>query len=262
MSKIKEHIEKLNNNGRKALSIFLTAGFPDENKFLDIAKYILESGADILEVGIPFSDSLADGPVIQQSYHAALQNGATLEKTINAVSKLTAEFDKPIILMGSANPILKFGKENFVKVALEAKVSGVIIPDVPAEEYDDFFENKFNGLDTILLTTPTSSEEKIKDIDSKSQGFVYCVSVAGITGVRKEFHEDTLSNLQRTYNTVTKNKMLVGFGISKPDDVKTFSPFCDGVIVGSAVIKNIMNDNIKFDETRKLISDLSSACNF
>lgn len=262
MSKIKEHIEKLNSRGRKTLSIFLTAGFPNEIKFLDIAKYVLESEADLLEVGIPFSDSLADGPVVQQSYYTALQNGANLEKTINAVTKLTSEFDKPIILMGSANPVLKFGKDNFTKAALDAKVSGVIIPDVPAEEYDVFFENKFIGLDTILLTTPTSSEERIKIIDSKSRGFVYCVSVVGITGVRKEFKEDTLLNLERTYKTIAKNKMLVGFGISKPEDVKTFSPFCDGVIVGSAVIKSIMNDNNKFDETRKLISDLSSACNF
>lgn len=262
MSIIKEHIEKINNSGRKALSIFLTSGFPDENKFLDIAKYVLESGADLLEVGIPFSDSLADGPIIQQSYHTALQNGTTLEKTIRAAEKLTREFDKPIILMGSANPVLKFGKDNFVKAAQEAKVSGVIIPDVPEEEYDDFFEDKFNQLDTILLTTPTSTEERIKIIDNKSRGFLYCVSVVGITGVRKEFNKDTLLNLERTYKTITKNKMLVGFGISKPEDVKTFSPFCDGVIVGSAVIKSVMNDNNKFDETRKLILDLSSACNF
>ncbi len=261
MSKIKEHIEKLNRSGRKALSIFLTAGFPKEENFLDLARYVLESGADMLEVGIPFSDSLADGPVVQQSYHTALQNGTTLEKTIKAAETLTKEFDKPIILMGSANPVVRFGKEYFVKAALEAKVSGVIIPDVPVEEYDGFFENKFNGLDTILLTTPTSSEKRIKTIDSKSGGFVYCVSVVGITGVRNEFKEDTIKNIERTYKTVSKNKMMIGFGISKPENVKTFSPFCDGVIVGSAVIKTVMNDNNKFEETRKLIKILSDACN-
>ena len=259
MSKIKSHIESLNNSGRKALSVFLTAGFPKENNFLDLAKYVLESGADMLEIGIPFSDSLADGPIVQQSYHTALQNGTTLEKTIRASEKLIKEFDKPIIFMGSANPIIKFGKENFVKAAIDAKVSGVIIPDVPAEEYEDFFEDKFHELDTILLTTPTSSEERIKTIDSKSRGFVYCVSVVGITGVRNEFKEDTLLNLERTYKTVTNNKMMVGFGISKHEDIKTFSPFCDGVIVGSAVIKSVMSDNNKFEATRELIKRLSDA---
>lgn len=261
MSKIKEHIESLNNSGRKALSIFLTAGFPDENKFFDAARIILDNGADILEIGIPFSDPLADGPVIQQSSQIALQNGITLEKSIIAAGKLTKEFDKPIILMGYANPIISFGKENFVKAAVENNICGVIIPDIPIEEYDDFFENKFAGLDTILLTTPTSSEERIKSIDLKSSGFVYCVSVTGTTGIRYDFSKDTLINLETTYRNITKNKMMIGFGISKPEDIKTFSPYCDGVIVGSAVIKSIMNDNTKFEKTKELINSLSKACN-
>lgn len=262
MSKIKDHIEKMNEEGRKALSIFITAGFPDEDRFLDASRYILDSGADILEVGVPFSDSLADGPVIQKSYYTALQNGMTLEKSLRAVETLTKEFDKPIIMMGSANPIVRFGKENFVKSAIDAKISGLIIPDVPLEEFDDFFEDKFNGLDKILLTTPTSSQDRIKHIDSKSSGFIYCVSVVGITGVRNEFKDDTLKNIERTYNTVKNNKMLIGFGISKPENIKTFSPYCDGVIVGSAVVKSIENDNSNFQATKELISSLSSACKF
>ena len=260
MSKIKTHIEKLNNSGRKALSIFITAGFPKEDSFLDLARNILDSGADILEIGIPFSDPLADGPIIQYSSQIALQNEMTLEKSIDAAGKLAKEYDKPIILMGYANPILSFGKGEFVKAAVENKIAGVIIPDVPIEEYDDFFEDKFIGLDTILLTTPTSSEQRIKSIDEQSSGFVYCVSVTGTTGVRNEFTNDTLKNLDVTYRTIKNNKMMIGFGISKPEDIKTFSPYCDGLIVGSAVIKSIIDDNVKFEATKKLITNLSNAC--
>ena len=260
MSKIRKHIENLNNDNRKVLSIYLTAGLPDENKFVDLAKYVLDAGADMMEIGIPFSDPLADGPVIQQSSQMALEQGITIEKAINAAGQITKETDKPIILMGYANPVIAFGKKEFAEAAIESNVSGVIIPDVPLEEYDDFFEDKFNGLDTILLTTPTSSEERIKEIDNKSSGFLYCVSVTGTTGVRNSFQEDTIANLKKTYSTVEKNEMLIGFGISKPENIKTFSPFCDGVIIGSAVVKSVMNDNNNFEDTRELVKSLSESC--
>jgi tryptophan synthase alpha chain len=162
--------------------------------------------------------------------------------------------------MSSSNPIAKYGSEKFTKQAISKGVDGLIVPDVPLEEFDEFFGNKFNGLDKILLTTPTSSKKRIQEIDEKSSGFVYCVSVVGTTGVRDKFDTYVFENLKRTYSTVEKNKMQIGFGISSAEDVRTFSPFCDGVIVGSAVIKSIMDDDKNFMGTLKLIEELKSGC--
>jgi tryptophan synthase alpha chain len=161
--------------------------------------------------------------------------------------------------MGYANPILHYGKSDFFRDAKDAGADGLIIPDVPVEEYDSFFEDQ-KELDVILLTTPTSTEERIRKIDEKSKGFVYCVSVTGTTGIRKEFSKETLESLKTTHSIV-KNKMLVGFGISSPENIRQVSPFCDGVIVGSAVIKKLMNSDYKKDveKTFNLIKNLKQA---
>ncbi len=260
MSKLKEYIQSINNKNEKALSIFLTAGFPDKQNFVDLACKVFEAGADILELGIPFSDPLADGPVIQHSSHLAIQNGINIKDVLVYAKAIKSKKNKPIVLMGYANPILNFGKTNFFRDASAAGVDGLIIQDVPIEEYDSFFQDQ-KDLDIILLTTPTSSEERIRKIDETSKGFVYCVSVTGTTGIRKDFSEETLNSLKATHSIV-KNKMLVGFGISTPENIKQISPYCDGVIVGSAVIKKLMNDNYKKDveETLKLVKKLKEAC--
>lgn len=258
MKNISEHIKSINTAGRKALSIFLTAGFPTKEKFVDIAKNVLDSGADMLEIGIPFSDPLADGSVIQASSQAAINNGIHLENIFEFCNEIKNTSEKPIILMGYANPILKYGIRKFCNNAIQSGVSGVIIPDVPFEEYDSFFNDDFSQLQKILLTTPTSSVERIKMIDEKSEGFVYCVSVTGTTGTRKNFDEKTIQNLNRTYSTMSKNKMLVGFGISNAENVKSIIPYCDGVIVGSAVIKLISSMKNQ-NEISAFIKDLFSA---
>ena len=161
--------------------------------------------------------------------------------------------------MGYANPIMKYGSKKFFNDAKESGVKGLIVPDVPLEEYNSFFEVQPEGIDVILLTTPTSSDERIKSIDEKSEGFVYCVSVVGTTGIKNNFGSDTLNNLKRTYSLLNKNKMMIGFGISKPEDVKTCSPYCDGVIVGSRIMKSLL-DKDKLDDTLAVISSLSNAC--
>jgi tryptophan synthase alpha chain len=258
-SKIRTKIEMLNHADQKALTVFLTSGYPYPQNFVELSLGIIHNGADILEIGIPFGDSLADGPIIQSSYTNALKNKINIEKTLNFVSGIRRSSEVPIILMGSANPILHYGKKEFVEAALESGVNGIIIPDVPLEEYDDFFEQDFGELDTILLTTPTS-EERIKEIDKKSRGFVYCVSVVGTTGVRKSYDNYVLENIKKTYKSIVNNKMQIGFGISNPDNIKTFFPFCDGVIVGSAVIKHLMEDNTNFSNTFNFIKTLKSAC--
>ena len=172
---------------------------------------------------------------------------------------ISAYSSKPIILMGYANPIRKYGINNFILDAVNSGVKGLIVPDVPLEEYDTFFNYLNKDIDLILLTTPTSSDERIKAIDAKSEGFVYCVSVVGTTGIKNDFSIDTSTNLQRTYSLLKKNKMLIGFGISKPEDITNFAPFCDGVIVGSRIMKSLL-DGDKMADTLNIISDLSSAC--
>ncbi len=261
MSKISDVINEENADGRKVLSIFLTAGFPELSGFTDIAVNVLENGADMLEIGIPFSDPLADGPTIQMSSQAALKNGITFSKIFEYVEEIKKRSDKPIILMGYANPILRYDLVKFIDDSKNSGVDGVIIPDVPLEEFDEFFSGSISGIDKILLTTPTSSSERIKEIDKKSDGFVYCVSVTGTTGGNKKFDDDSLNNLERTYQLISQNKMLIGFGISSPEDVIKVKPFCDGVIIGSALIKVISNNRDSLIKSvGSYIRDIKSAC--
>lgn len=262
MSKIKNTIESVNSKNEKALTVFLTSGYPNPDTFVDLAVEIGKVGADLIEIGLPFADSLADGPVIQSSYTESLKNNINLEKTFAYISEIKQKSETPIILMSSSNPILNYELEEFVEKANSSGVDGVIIPDVPLEEYDEFFSSNFEGIDTILLTTPTSSENRIKNIDEKSSGFLYCVSVTGTTGVRNEFDKSVLENLERTYATVAKNKMQIGFGISSSENVKQFSPYCDGVIVGSAIIKSLSTDNEEYSNTLSLVRELKEACKY
>ncbi len=259
MSKIKNRIEEINKNKRKALSIFLTSGFPTIENFVDNTNRIIDAGADIIELGMPFSDPLADGGVIQQSSQIALQNGITQKQTFQFAEELKKQnTNTPLILMGYANTLMQYGKEQFEQDAINAGVDGLIIPDVPLEEFDDFFSPLSDKLDKILLTTPTSSPNRIKTIDAKSSGFLYAVSVSGTTGVRSGFDDSVIKNLKSTYEIVEQNKMLIGFGISKPENIKQLSPFADGFIVGSAVIQSFLNNTI--EDTTKLIKSLSDAC--
>jgi tryptophan synthase alpha chain len=257
--KISEYIDSVN-KARKVLSIFLTAGFPNKEKFVDTALSVLDSGADMLEIGIPFSDPLADGHVIQESSYDALKQGVKMKDVFSYTEAIVKKTDKPIVLMGYANPIMKYGKNNFAQDAINCGAKGLIVPDVPINEYDDFFNESYNDLEIVLLTTPTSDEERIKLIDKKSRGFVYCVSITGTTGVKTKFDESVYKNIERTYKTIKNNKMLIGFGISKPEDVTRFYDYCDGVIIGSAVINSLRYDDEKHSATLKLISSISDVC--
>ncbi len=259
MSYIKKYIEEKNKNGEKVLSVFLTAGFPTQENFSELALKVLDAGADMLEIGFPFSDPLADGPVIQNSSQIALNNGINLEKVFDYVKAIRTKTDKPLLLMGYANPVLHYGIKNFADSVKYSGANGIIIPDVPIEEYDNFYNSSFNGVDKILLITPTTSEQRIKIIDKKSSGFIYCVSVSGTTGVRTA-QLNNLDFIKNTFSQIEKNKMLVGFGISKEEDVKNYSPYCNGVIVGSAVIKSLESDDKNFSNTLKLVNRLKTAC--
>ncbi len=255
---IKEYIESVNRRGDKVLSVFLTAGFPVKEDFVSLALKVLDAGADMLEIGIPFSDPLADGPVIQQSSQSAINNGVTTADVLRFAAGIRAKTDKPLILMGYGNPVLNYGREKFFNDAAAAGVNGLIIPDVPLGEYDDFFAGKPEELEAIMLTTPQSGEKRIREIDKLSRGFVYCVSVSGTTGARSGFSESELETLAGTREKITQNKMLVGFGISGSETAKQVLPHCDGIIVGSAVIKALMHEGEV--GAVKLVSELSTCC--
>jgi len=259
MSFIAEYINSKIKINQKILSVYLTAGFPCKDSFVKLALNILDAGADLLEIGFPFSDPLADGPIIQNSSYKALMDGINLAATLNYVKELREGTDKPIILMGYGNPVLSYGIDRFADQARAVGVNGIIIPDVPIEEYDNFFTKSFGGLDIILLITPTTSDDRIKLIDEKSSGFVYCVSVSGTTGIHHQNKSAGIEFIKRARKVIKKNKSLVGFGISSGEDAKAFAPHCDGVIVGSAVIKSLSNDDKDYSKTFDLVRSLKQA---
>ncbi len=262
MSHIQKAIETINNKKEKVLSVFVTAGFPARNNFVDLAFGLLDAGADMLEIGIPFSDPLADGQVIQQSSQAAIESGVATRDVLSYIHSIKKHTGKPIIAMGYANPILHYGVSNFFNDAAIAGADGVIVPDIPIEEYDDFFNCNKQGLDVILLATSASGSSRVKMIDKKSSGFVYCVSVLGITGARGMFTDVEVDAIRATRARITNNKMLVGFGISTPENIKQVAPHCDGVIVGSAIIKSLMNEreSCSYENTFKLVRALKTRC--
>lgn len=254
MSRIELTIQNEISNGRKVLSVFLTAGFPSVESFSDLVLNVYEAGADMIELGIPFSDPIADGPVIQHSSQRAIENGVNLEKVFLILNEIRKNSDKPIILMGYANPILNYGLNSFFSACNELKVDGLIIPDIPLEEFDSFFDSSVKNIDTIMLVSPTSDDNRIKMIGEKSKGFVYCVSVKGITGERNSVSEESLNYIGKVKSLLPDKSILVGFGISNPQSAKSFSSVSDGVIVGSAVIKLLSEK--KYKETFELISSI------
>jgi tryptophan synthase alpha chain len=256
---IKEYIEKVNTANEKVLSIFLTAGFPHINDFVLLAEKVLQAGADMLEIGIPFSDPLADGPIIQYSSQVALESGITVQDAFHFAEEIRKKTDKPLIAMTYANIVLNYGIEKFVSDASFSGLNGVIIPDLSLDEYDKFVTFQKEDFDIILLAAPTSSNKRIIALDKKSGGFVYYVSVTGTTGMRNGFTDEEIIAVQKTRKLILKNKMLAGFGISSPDNILQIKDFCDGVIVGSVVIKKLIN-NESYESIAAFVSELKKAC--
>jgi tryptophan synthase alpha chain len=260
MSRIRQTIEQRNRQNNKVLSVFLTAGYPHPEGFVDLALDVLSGGADFLELGIPFSDPIADGPVIQKSSHTVLENGMTMDRIFHFAEQIKSNCEKPLILMGYANSLQQYGLQNFIRKSQQIGIDGCIIPDVPLEEYDNFWTVKADGIDIILLATPTSPAERIQKIDQVSSGFVYCVSVTGTTGVRDSFSQSEIDHLARIYDQTSENKMLIGFGISGAEDVKRIKPYCDGIIVGSAIISRLQPGITDFSLAIELVRELRIAC--
>ena len=233
-------IEQTFNNNKKTLLIpYLSAGDPD----LEITKELIfkldNNGADIIELGIPFSDPLADGPTIQKAGQRALQAGITLKKIITMAKQIAPDINSPLVLMGYYNNILQFGKQKFIQQIKNAGIKGVIIPDLPFEEDKQFYQQlKQNELAGILLAAPNTTEKRLKFLGQKSSGFLYCVSLLGVTGDKK----GPYSRLENYIKRVRNNTLLplgLGFGIDGPQKAKKVSPFVDGIIIGSAFINII-----------------------
>jgi len=250
--KIKEKFDMLKKNNEKALIIYVTGGYPNYSTSKEAIKTIAKSGADIIEIGIPFSDPVADGPTIQEASQVALENGFSMKKALNLVKELREEgVDTPFVFMTYYNPVFTYGLEKFAKDAKEAGVNGVIIPDLPPEESPELYvHTEKNDIDFIFLLAPTMTEERLKLVAEKATGFIYFVSVAGVTGARNTVNTK-LPDLVNKVKSKTEVPVGVGFGVSSRKQVENISEFADAVIVGSAVIKNItenMNDMDKMKE--------------
>jgi len=241
----KGRIEKLFENRvghEKIMSLFLTAGYPDPADTVTLVMELEASGADILELGMPFSDPLADGPTIQYASKVALEQGVNLDSIFNMVVEIRNRSEIPIVLMGYINPVLKYGVEAFFHKAKASGVDGIILPDVPPGEFPEIDELCVkHGIDPIHLVAPNTSDRRMQEIDSASRGFVYCVSVTGVTGARdgEEVSRSVSGFIQRVRKNVTRNPVLVGFGIRSHADAMAVSRETEGFIVGSALIDYI-----------------------
>jgi tryptophan synthase alpha chain len=241
MSRIGRTFSGLRKKGGKAFIPYIMAGDPTIHKTRELVKTLEDCGADIIELGVPFSDPLADGPTIQRAAQRALTEGVTLHSVLELVAILRRDTRIPIVLMTYYNPVFRYGEEKFVSDAAEAGVDGTIIPDLPPDEAGDLI--RYAGkrrLDTIFLLAPTSTEERIKKVSRASSGFIYYVPITGITGSKLSIDQAIEAQVARIRNESGK-PVAVGFGISTPEEASTISGFADGVIVGSAIVKRIEN---------------------
>ncbi|WP_353126530.1 tryptophan synthase subunit alpha [Parapedobacter pyrenivorans] len=223
---------------KRILSIYYTAGYPTLESTVDIAETLENAGVDFLEIGFPYSDPVADGPVIQHSSEAALRNGMSLGVLFEQLKDLRRQVNIPVLLMGYVNPVLQYGVENFCKSCKAVGVDGVIVPDLPMYEYEERYRNVFeeNGLSNIFLVTPQTSEERIRKIDDLSTGFVYLLSSSATTGKNLSVSENTEAYFSRIRAMQLKNPVVIGFGISDHHAFTRATDHADGAIVGSAFV--------------------------
>ena len=236
---------KLSTN-KKILSIYFSAGFPNLNDTKSLIENLEKNGVDMIEIGLPFSDPLADGPVIQASSTTALHNGMTSEFLFEQLTNIRETIEIPLVIMGYFNPILQFGINNFIKKCAERGIDGLIIPDLPLEiytsEYKELFESY--GIAMIFLITPQTSDERIRLIDANSNAFIYLVSTASVTGSRDSFDEIQMNYFERIANMNLKNPQIIGFGISNKTTFQQAIKYQKGAIIGSSFIQYISKNGI------------------
>ena len=254
MSRIDQLFQK---KQKEILNVYCTAGFPHLNSTLEVMQALQESGADLIELGMPYSDPLADGPVIQSSSAKALQNGMSIAVLFEQLKDLRNNIHVPVVLMGYINPLLQYGFEKFCAKAAAVGIDGLIIPDIPMYEFEQEYGviiDKY-GLDFTFLVTPETSEDRIKKLDSLSSGFLYAVSSSSLTGSDKDF--SIMESYLQKFNTLDlKNPVLVGFGIKDKQTFKTACQFTNGAIIGSAYIKALENGSDIQQTTKAFIQSI------
>jgi tryptophan synthase alpha chain len=244
-------IESVFQNNRKALIPYVTVGYPNIETTLKVVPLLAENGADIIELGIPFSDPLADGVTIQRASFKALQNGVTTETCLEVAQQVRRKVNTPLVFMSYYNPLYKYGLEKFCRDSSQAGIDGMIIPDLPPEEGLELeIQASNNNIDIIYLLAPTSTQQRILLVAERSSGFIYLASVAGVTGVRSQLPKNLISFIKKVRKE-TEKPLCVGFGIATPEQAKAVSEIADGVIVGSRLIQLIEQD-----KTLKLVGEL------
>jgi tryptophan synthase alpha chain len=239
MSRIDERFTQLRKAGTTGLVTYVTAGDPDLERSAAIIKRLDQAGADVLEIGVPFSDPLADGPVIQRATERALAAGVTLTSVLGMLKTLRPAISAPVVIFSYANPILRMGLETFVAEARAAGVDGVLTLDMPPEEGETFRAAfKGAGIDTIFLLSPTTTVERIRRASELGSGFLYGISRLGVTGVR-ETVDDSARELAERVKSETRMPLALGFGISRPEHVRSIGQWADAAVVGSALVKVI-----------------------
>ena len=244
------------NQDKKLLSIYFTAGFPQLEDTVPILEQLQEADVDMIELGLPFSDPLADGPTIQESSTQALRNGMTTDKLFTQLEGIRDRIHVPMIVMGYFNPMMQYGVERFCKRCQEVGIDGLIIPDLPADVYHTQYQSLFQqyGLLNMFLITPQTPDERIRYIDQVSEGFIYMVSSAATTGAQGSFGDTQQHYFQRIADMKLQSKLLVGFGISNAETYKTAVAHSQGAIIGSAFIKHLeANGNQSVQEFVKTI---------
>jgi tryptophan synthase alpha chain len=254
MNRINKQFDAKNKNN---LSIYFTAGHPGLNDTVSIIKALEKAGADMIEIGMPFSDPVADGPVIQKCNQVALNNGMSLKVLFEQLKHIRKDVSIPLLLMGSFNPVFKFGVENFCKQCSQVGIDGVIIPDLPADEYEEnykqFFE-KYN-VHNIFLITPQTSEERIKHLDSLSNGFIYIVSSYATTG--KDIKTDNANSyFQKISGMKLKNPKMIGFGIKDKASFNNACAFANGAIIGTAFVKALDEEGSIEEKVMKFVKKI------
>jgi tryptophan synthase alpha chain len=227
------------NKHSNILSIYFTAGYPAADSATSIIKALAGAGVDMIEIGMPFSDPMADGPIIQKSSTMALKNGMSLKLLFSQLKDIRKDVDIPLLLMGYLNPVLQYGMEKFCQDCAKTGIDGIILPDLPLLVYQQEYQALFGkyGLHSIFLLSPQTSEDRVKQIDSVSSGFVYMVSSSSTTGVKGTFTAEQITYFQRIRNMRLKNPALIGFGISNQESFATTCKYSNGAIIGSAFVK-------------------------
>lgn len=254
MSRLQQLFQTKNKN---ILNVYCTAGFPQLHSTLDVMKALQQNGADIIELGMPYSDPLADGPVIQQSNMAALSNGISIAKLFEQLKEFRKEISVPVVLMGYMNPVLQYGFEKFCADAAAAGIDGLILPDLPQYEFETEYGPiiKSHGLDFIFLVTPETSDERIKKIDTLSSGFIYAVSSSSTTGNNKAI-ENQEGYFKKLKAMNLKNPVLVGFGIKDKSTFEAACQYSNGAIIGSAFIKALHNSTDTAAATKEFLKSV------